>query len=329
MKNDFDNDVKIATAAVNAATMKGDTNMDNQKIEMLKDVIEDNHEQQSVNCFDDVFTVGLIKQKFNDGVYWVGSMDAIYSDNDYRYRAPGKGTETWTQVDGTFVDRVKAIFTIVTEKTNLFKNEGKQTKLLFVTEASVAIKCFMAFKALKNGEDYIAPLVTFKGERQEALVEAATEMMKAIIDYRTTFKLSVHFDNYDDYREEVLAVTEEAKKYLKDGMLLHFNGKICANVPGVSFKSNWHNQSFDRKLKIVYKSSYNKNNNTEGDDNEESEKTPLKYVVERTRNNNGGLTARRGAFMTKLWSMLLKELPKPQLSEEEAMKVFDFFRKKK
>lgn len=301
---------------------KGDMiTMENEDIKKVANMImTDDCEQQSANIHNDVFKVVLIKIGFNDGHSYVGSIEAFHSDKNADYRAPGEKTITWIDAKGTFVEKVKTIYNIITEKVNLFSTKKKHYKLLFVVDASIAIKYFMALGALKNGEDYIAPLVTFKKERQEDLVEAATKMMEAIITYKSTFKLNVQFDNFNEYEEEVLSVDKEAEKQLKNGMLLHFDGKYCTTVKGVSFVSNWHKQPIDRELEIRPR---NKNRNIKENVDKESEKSPLQYVVKRLRNDNGDLTSKRGAFMTELWSILLEKIPNPKLSREEAARVFD------
>ena len=247
----------------------------------------------------------------------VASGAGIFSENDPMHRANAKKLYSYKLVDGTANAEIAAIYDSITERIQDVYKSGKYRSLLFATHMNVAIKYFTSLRTLNEGGNPLEPLITNYGKEQKELIAPATRLLETIDMYRQKTGMQVLVDNYTNYHYETLAVSENAKAQLEDGMELVFNGNDCENVPGVSFLSKWHTNPCKRTLKIFKKNVYDAENQLVTDDEGKAVQVPSSYVVLQPRDNKGELKNERAAFMTALWADVLNSLPDFKPSEEE------------
>lgn len=251
----------------------------------------------------------------------VASGVGLFSQNDPMRRAFADKLSAYTIIGNTSNDKNASIYIAMTEWIQSVIDSGKFRPLLIATDSDVAIKYYMSLKAGNNGGNRLTPLITNYGEEQKELVKPAKLLLKTMDKYFEITGLPIFVENYNNYQYEPLAVEETAKAQLSDGMELAFNGNDCTTVPGVSFLNKWHTMSCKRTLKIWFKNAYDSTGQIIVDDNGIPVKTPSRFAVHQPRNNDNVLLNERGAFMSELWSHVLKSLPdfKPTPEEQAAL----------
>lgn len=253
----------------------------------------------------------------------VASGAGIFSQSEPMHRANAKKLYRYKLINGTANTEIAAIYDSITERIQDVYKSGKYRSLLFATHMNVAIKFFTSLRMLKEEGDPLKPLITNYGEEQKELIASATRLLETIDMYRQETGMQILVDNYNNYNYETLAVSEDAKVQLKDGMELVFSGNDCENVPGVSFLNKWHTNSCKRTLRIFKKNVYDAENQLVMDEEGKAVQVPSSYVALQPRDNKGELKNERAAFMSTLWNDVLNSLPDFKPSEEEQAALVD------
>lgn len=242
--------------------------------------------------------------------YLVASGAGVFSQNDPAQRAFADKLISYKIIDSSANAKIAGIYDAIAERIQAVIDSGKFKPLLIATDSDVAIKYYMSLKAKNEGGNQLLPLILNYGEKQDALVESAKHLLEIMdLYFNLSGNMPIFVDNYNNYWYEPLAVAENAKAQLSDGMELAFNGNDCTTVPGVTFLNKWHTMPCKRTLKIWFKNTYDSEGQIIVDDNGIPVKTPSRFAVHQPRNNDNVLLNERGAFMSELWNHVLKSLP--------------------